>query len=369
MKARLLILRAGTGGSNNLIRSLRVGDPSLFIAGCHSDRFVLKKSPADRNYLTPPSTRREFPDALRHIIETEQIHLLIPNSDPDVKTISDLRDEIPCRLFLPRKAVIDLCQDKFNLTTFLRSRGLPAPATYPVTHLDTIEEIFDRLAPNSRLWCRIRTGSDSMGAIPVKTPAQARSWISYWEEMRAVPSESFTLSEYLPGRSFACQSLWKNGKLILVKTYERLSYFGGESRPSRASSIPALAKIVVEPRLVETSAEAIRALDPNASGAFDVDLKDDAHGHGQITEINAGRLISGTNLFDLTGKYNMAVTYVHLALDQPPAIDEPYDVAEDYYMLRDLDTLPGIFHADEFFDGILEATKLGTDFPGPVHNS
>lgn len=355
METRLLIPLAGTGASNNLIRSVRAGDASLFIVGYHADRFVLRKSPADRNYLTPPFTHSEFPDALRHIIVTEQIDLLIPNSDPDVRTISDLRDEIPCRLFLPPKGVIELCQDKFNLTTFLRSRGLPAPATHAVTDLDGIEEIFHCLAPSSRLWCRIRTGSDSTGAIPVKTPEQARSWISYWEEMRGVPAASFTLSEYLPGRSFACQGLWKGGKLILVKTYERLSYFGGAARPSGVSSIPALAKIVFEPRLVETSIEAIRAVDRNASGAFDVDLKDDACGQARITEINAGRLISGTNLFDLAGKHNMAVTYVRLALDQPLAIDEPYDVAEDYYMVRDLDTLPGVFHADDFFDGIQDA--------------
>jgi hypothetical protein len=95
--------------------------------------------------------------------------------------------------------------------------------------------------------------------------------------------------------------LWHHGQLVLAKTYERLAYFGAEGSPSGSSSIPALAKIVGEPRLVETSVAAIRALDPAASAAFDVDLKDDACGRAHITEINAGRLISGTNLFDLAG--------------------------------------------------------------------
>jgi carbamoyl-phosphate synthase large subunit len=359
METRVLILRAGTGASNNLIRSLRAGDPSLFIVGCHADRFVLKKSPADKNYLTPPFTHPAFPDALCYIIAVEQINLLMPNSDPDVKTVSDLREQIPCRLFLPSKAVIELCQDKLALATFLRSHGVPAPATYAVTGPDPIEEIFRRLAASSRLWCRVRVGSGSVGAIPVRTPEQARAWISYWEEMRGVSASFFTLSEYLPGRSFACQSLWKDGQPILVKTYERLSYFGSEGNPSATSSVAALAKIVSEPRLVETSAQAVRALDGRASGAFDVDLRDDRHGIAQVTEINAGRLISGTNLFDLTGRHNMASTYVRLALGQPVAIDEPYDVVEDYYMVRDFDTLPDIFHADDFFEGIDEARRAG----------
>ena len=73
-----------------------------------------------------------------------------------------------------------------------------------------------------------------------------------------------------------------------------------------------------------------------------------------ITEINAGRFSSGTNILDLTGKHNMAATYVRVALGEPVDLREEYDVAEDYYMLRDLDTPPGVFHAEELFEGIEE---------------
>lgn len=354
MERRLLITAAGTGASNNVIRSLKAGDASVFIVGCHHDRFVLKKSTADRNYLIPSPSDPRFLDQLCRLIESESIDLAIPTGDYYVWLFSRLEDEMPCRLFLPPQAVINLCQDKYLLTVFLGDKGVPVPLTYPVNDLTEIEEIFYRLPPRDRVWCRIRTGSGSTGAIPVRNPDQARSWIEYWEEMRRVPASAFTLSEYLPGRDFACQSLWNEGKLILVKTHERLSYFGGEARPSGVSSIPALAKIVFEPRVVEISAAAIRALDEKISGAFEVDLKEDADGNPRITEINAGRLFSGTNLFDFTGKFNMAVTYIRLALGELVEIGEPYDVEEGYYMVRDLDTLPGIFHANELFEGIGE---------------
>lgn len=356
MEKRLLVTGAGSGESNNLIRSLREGDPLLFILGCHSDRFILKKSLADRNYLLPPSTHRDFADALRRVVEREQVDLVIPTSDADVKTLSQLRDGLPGRLFLPRAATIELCQDKYGLTAFLRSRGLPAPLTFPVMGLDSIEEIFRRLTPHSRLWCRIRTGSGSMGAIPVTSPDQARSWVSYWEKMRGVPATSFTLSEYLPGRDFACQSLWQQGRLIVVKTCERLSYYGGWNRASGVSSTPALAASVFEPQVARVCAEAIRAVDQAASGVFSVDLKQDANGVPCVTEINAGRFFMITNLFDLTGKHNTAVLYVRLAVGEPVEFQNEYDVAEDYYLVRDLDTLPGIFHADELFESINEAT-------------
>ena len=357
MTTRLLITGAGTGAANNLIRSLTAGDPSLIIIGCHSDQFVLKKSPADRNYLVSPVRHRGFSRSLAYVVDAEKIDVLIPTSDADVVAVSRVRGAMGGRLFLPAKQVIARCQDKYELATFLQSRGVPVPLTHPVTDLDEIAEVFGRLPAAPRLWCRMRTGTDSMGATPVRTPEQARSWISYWEEMRAVPPGSFTLSEYLRGRAFSCQCLWKDGKLVLAKTFEHVSYFRGEARPSGVSSVTALAKTVCEPRLVETSARAIGALGRGVTGAFDVDLKDGADGIARVTEINAGRFLSGTSVFDLTGKHNMATTYVRLALGDPVEIDPAYDVAPDYYMVRDLDTLPAIVHADNLFEGIEDARR------------
>src|SRR5205809_123365 len=323
MTMRLLITGAGGGPSNNLIRSLRAGDPSLFILGCSHDRFFLKKSSADRNYLLPRTTHPGFRSALYFVVKSENIDLIIPTDDNDVALFSGLQEDLRDHLFLPRREVIELCQDKYNLAVFLQAKGLPVPVTYPVTDLQSIEELFGRLPHAPRLWCRIRRGTDSIGATPVKNPEQARAWISYWEEMRRVPATSFTLSEYLPGRTFSCQSLWKDGKLILVKTFEYLSFFRGEARPSGVSSVSAVANTVFEPRVVKISAEAIGALDPNVSGAFDVDIKDDVHDAARITEINADRFISGPNLFDLTGRHNMAITYVRLALGESVEIDKP----------------------------------------------
>jgi len=353
---RILITGAGTGASNNLIRSLRTGDPSLFIVGCHADRFALKQSSADRNYLIPALTQPGFLAGLRRIIRAERTDLLFPSTDADVRVISGSRHKIPCHLLLPRHAVIELCQDKYKLTRFLRSRGIPAPLTYPVTGLDGIDKTFRRLAPHrSLVWCRIRTGNGSAGAMPVKRAEQARSWIRYWKEMRGVPARFFTLSEYLPGRDFGCQSLWRAGELILVKTFERLSYVVSGSQASGVSSVAALSKTVFAPGVTEVCAKAVRSLDPRASGVFCIDVKEDARGVPCITEVNAGRFSLSTNVYDLVGTHNMAVTYVRLALGERVDIREQYDVAENYYMVRDLDTLPGIFHAEAFLGGIIDA--------------
>jgi carbamoyl-phosphate synthase large subunit len=175
--------------------------------------------------------------------------------------------------------------------------------------------------------------------------------------MRGVPAEAFTLAEYLPGRDFGCQSLWTAGRLVLIKTFERLSYVVRGSQASRVSSLAALTKMVFEPRVVQVCTEAIGHLDRRATGVFCVDLKEDVRGVPCVTEINAGRFSMSTNVYDLTGKHNMAVTYVHLALGELDAPPETYDIVEDHYMVRDLDTIPSVFHGEAIFDGILDARE------------
>ncbi len=352
---RLLILGAGTGAANNLIRSLRAGDPTFHLVGGHHDRFVLKKAPADRRYLLPAPGGRDWLRALRHVVETERIDLLIPDTDADVDLVSRLRRRVPCRVFLPRHTVIARCQDKYALTVFLRERGIAAPETYPLARLGDVGRVFRRFGRRPLLWCRIRTGFGSMGALPVKTPEQARSWIAYWQTMRGIPVTAFTLSEYLPGRDYSFQCLWKDGALVLAKMSERLAYFGGGSHPSGVSSTPALGKTLLEPRVAAVCTEAIRALDRRASGIFCFDLKEDVRGEPCITEINAGRFAMITSIYDLAGKHNMAATYVRLALGDTVDVGEAYADPGEYYLVRDLDTMPGIFQAQDLFDGIEDA--------------
>jgi len=345
--ATVLVTEAGSGPANNLIRSLRAGDPSLVVVGCHDDRFALKKSTADRNYAVPGDPRMLA--AIARLVRQENVALVIPTTDASVLRLAQARGPLRQRLFLPRLRALQRCRNKDELAAFLRARGIPAPLTVRVRSVATLAASFRRVASGSRAWCRIRTGSGSSGAAPVASAAVARHWIECWRQMRGVPVTAFTLSEYLPGRDFGCQTLWLEGRLVLAKTFERLAYFVGGGTPSGVSSVASLAKTVREPRVVDVAARAVRAVDRRARGIFSVDLKEDARGVPCVTEINAGRFLAGTNLLDLTGKHNMAVTYVRLALRKNIDVAEPYDTDPDHYIVRDLDTLPDLIHADELF--------------------
>jgi carbamoylphosphate synthase large subunit len=354
--ARLLVMGAGSAGAENLIRSLRGADSSLVLLGGNDDRFVVRRSAADARHVVPSPGTPRFVPALRRLIRESRIDLVIPTIDRDVQALSDARAEFRGQLFLPAARVIALCRDKYRLTTALRRQGVRAPATYPVRGPDGVDEIFARLGRPSRVWCRPRTGTCARGGGAVSTPDEARRWMAVWETMQGVPISAFTLAEYLPGREILCQSVWQRGRMVLANTFERLAYFGADNIPSGVTSLSSLAKTVIEPHVVEISRAAIAAVAPGASGAFSVDVKEDAEGRPHVTEINAGRFFMAMTAFDRVLKHNIALTYVRLARKERVDLGEVYDAVADYYMVRDMDTEPGVFHADDFFDGVHDAS-------------
>jgi len=354
---RLLVMAAGTGACNNLVRSLRAGDENVSIVGCNDDRFTLKQSTADRLYLTPPTSSPTFGPALLRLVEHDKIDLVIPSGDQDVLVLAGLREQLGSRCFLPDSAIIDVCRDKLALTQFLGSRGVPVPVTGPVSSLGDLGALFRHLGPSRPLWCRARAGSRSLGAAPVNTVRQARAWIRYWAEVRGIPVDRFIVSEYLPGRDFMCMSLWRQGRLVLISTFEKLSYFGGEAHPSGTSSLSSLAKTIIDDRLVDICCQAVGALSSSASGAFSIDLKENRDGLACITEINAGRFFIGMTAFDHVCRERAASVYVRLALGEAVELPDPRVTIPDFYVVRDLDTLPGVFTADELFAGITRWTE------------
>jgi hypothetical protein len=346
---------AGTAAGENLIRSLRDGDPSVVLLGCHDDCFVLKQSGADARYLLPSPRAPRFLRALRALVDAVAVDLLIPTSDVHVQRLSAGRRHFRHKIFLPAPAVVNLCRDKYALITLLRRCGLASPETHRVTGRKAVDRIFGRFGERARLWCRPRTGTCARGGAAVSSPEEAWRWIRLWETMQGVPATSFTLAEYLPGREILCQSVWRRGQMLLASTFERLSYFGVDNIPSGVTSLSSLAKTVVEPDVVALSRQAIRSVSPKASGAFAVDVKEDGQGRPHITEINAGRFFMAMTAFDRVLKHNLAVTYLRAALGERVGFCDEYDAADGYYMVRDLDMLPGILHADDLFEGVESA--------------
>lgn len=354
----MLVTRAGGGAATNIVTSLHRGAKDLYAVGCHDDPFVLKKSNADANYLIPPANHQQYLRAVTEVIRRESIDLVMPVADADVAAVSRLRRHLGTSVFLPKPATLSLCYDKLQVAQRLRAKGIPVPVSYAVRDLDSLPSILARFKRDVGAWCRSRSGAGSLAAAPVANEDQARAWIWLWCERRGIQPSAFMIAEYLPGRDFACQSLWRGGRLVLIKTTERLAYVDGAARLSGTSSVASLHKTVCDWRLVRVAKAAILAVDPRATGAFSVDLKENDDGLPCVTEINAGRLLSGATIFDEVGRHNMSVAYVRVGTGGRIRRGAVYDSPEGFYVSRELDTVPHVFDSTGFWSGWRDARSL-----------
>lgn len=354
-KHKILLTGAGSGGGENLIRSLRAGSVPLEIYGSNMDEHVLARSGADKKVYLPSAGKEEYTEALARVVRREGIELVIPNNDTEVGRLSQDRERIPCTVFLPPKDTVTVCQDKLQMHRIFEGAGIAQASYRGLESLDDIEAFMADF-PCDRYWIRPRRGSGSMGATWIEKPHQAKAWIGLWMELRGLRLNDFIISEFLPGRDYAFQSVWKDGRPVVAKLVERLVYFLGRNRLSNMSSTPAVAKTLRDDDALETIFKAIHAVAGTPHGNFCLDLKGRSEGTMCVTEFNIGRFCMITPIFDMTGKYNTAEMHVRAALGLDISVDDPIDIEENCYLLRDLDTPPTILREAEF-NRIIEGAK------------
>ena len=344
-KIKIVITGAGGGGANNIISTIKERE-KYHLIGFDISPYKVARANVDSRFVVPPASSPDYENKICEIIAQEKPKLIIPTNDPEVEKLSKIRDNIGTELFFPDHESVALCLDKWQFHNFAISNNIKVAETYHVENLEDIEPIFSKF-DSELLWCRARKGAGSKGATKVKDPEQARWWIKYWNEMRGMKISDFTISEFLPGKDFACQSTWKNGNLILMKAAERLSYIEAASRPSNMSSSPELAKTVYDEELFDFCIDVIKKLSGSkAHGNYDIDIKMNSNNEFCVTEINIGRFFMITNLFNLSGKNSMIDTYLQLALGKEPTISDKFDYSEKY-LIRSLDTLPTILSPEE----------------------
>jgi carbamoyl-phosphate synthase large subunit len=183
----------------------------------------------------------------------------------------------------------------------------------------------------------------------VRDGEQARHWIGLWCDLREFTLTDFIISEFLPGRDYAFQSVWKDGRMVVGKMIERLSYFFGRNMLSGMSSSPSIARTLLDRKTFEeVILKAIHGICDHPHGNFNLDLKGRADGTMCVTELNIGRFCMITPIFDRTGRYNTAEMHVRCALGLDVQVDDPLDYEDGCYLIRELDTLPTILRGDEF---------------------
>src|SRR5262249_48100850 len=156
-------------------------------------------------------------------------------------------------------------------------------------------------------------------------------------DMRGVGFGDFMVSEFLPGREFAFQSLWHEGRLVVSQARERVEYIFGHLTPSGQSSSPSVARTVHRDDVNRIATAAILAADARPHGIFCVDMKESAAGQPLVTEINCGRFFTTSNFYAHAG-VNMPHAYVRLGLGESAPDFPKYDaVPADWWWVRMID--------------------------------
>lgn len=331
MEKRILTTGCGGSAGNNFIKSLRMAEEQIYIVGTDCSKYYAKLSQADKTYISPKYDDPDYIPFLNGLIAAESIEFLHPQPDTEVKVISDNREKINAKTFLPSKKAIDIAQDKFVFNRQMEFLKIPVSETTEIS--DDSKYIY---ASTGKWWLRARVGAGSLAALPVTSHEQVMMWIDYWKT-RGLDIEDFIISDFLPGKEYAFQSLWKEGKLITSAARQRIEYLFQNRMPSGQSSTPTIAKSVHDDRVNEIATKAVKALDPKATGIFCVDMKENDKGVPCITEINAGRFFTTSNFFAEAGS-NMPYYYVKMAYEEDlPDLPKYNAVLKDLYWIRQMD--------------------------------
>lgn len=313
---RILVTGAGGAAAANFVHSLRLAPEPFHVVGTDTSEFHLELAPVDARYLLPRADDPAYLDELNAVVEREGIELVHPQPEQEVLVLARERERVRAATFLPRAEAVETCQDKAAFAARMAEAGLPAPRfARPEDEGSLREATASILEGREQAWVRAVRGAGARASLPVSSPDQAVAWVRYWLERRELGFGDFMVSEFLPGREFAFQSVWHEGRLVTSAARERLEYVFGHLMPSGQSSSPSVARTVRREDVNDLAARAVMAVDPEATGVFCVDLKEDESGQPLVTEINAGRFFTTSNFLAEAGA-NMPYTYVRLALGE-----------------------------------------------------
>jgi len=206
-------------------------------------------------------------------------------------------------IFLPDKKQVELCQDKAMCASIL---GDLAPKTY---------------------WIRDTKGAGGKGAQMA--------------------------SEYLPGRNFSVEFVYKDGEELARFQKERISYLvKAKEMDVTKSGSSAVSICRKNRRITEIARLAITKIARHTQtplhGFYGVDLKESEDGSFKVTEINAGRLLTASySYYWLTG-YNLPLIGINAALGLPKPKRTRYPLR--YGIIRQIDQEPKLFTPEQTED-------------------
>lgn len=302
---RILICGAGGTPATNFVRSLRMMNDKVFLVGVDCDKFTLHRAETDIKLLVPKADDSCYIDIINKIIEEYDLEFIHLQNDKEIEVISENREKIKAKVFLPSKETIRICLDKFSSYESWEKAGIKVPKTVMINNQQDLTVAFEKYGP--KLWLRDIKGAAGNGSFPTDDFEEAVNWINFkkgWGH--------FTAAECLTDDSVTWMSIWFEGRLIVAQGRRRLYWELANRAPSGITGITGTGVTYSDPKFDNLAVRVVKAIDSAPHGIYSVDMTYDRQGMPNPTEINIGRFFT-THLFFTKAGLNMPEIFVKLA--------------------------------------------------------
>ena len=338
---RVLVTGAGGPAAISFVRSLRLAYPKTYhIIGIDAGKYNCFRSETNKTYLCPRATDDTYIPFLKYIINKHSIDFIHAQPEIEIYTIGKYRDEIPCKLFLPKQETIELLRDKWQSYYVWRMKKIKVPKSHLIDNAKTLKKAFKEFAPN--IWIRATTGAAGRGSLSRPSYSMAIQQIdeqNAWGKMMA--------SEHLTDKTITWQSIWWEGELVVGQGRKRLYWEFANRTQSGVTGLTGTGVTVSDPELDKKAIECILAADPEPHGIFSVDFTFDWDGIPNPTEINVGKFFT-THCFLTRAGCNMPEIMTDLISGNYKGefnIRNP--CKEDLYWIRGIDVIPKLVSSEE----------------------
>jgi hypothetical protein len=331
---RVLVTGAGGSPATGFVRSLKSAPESYYTIGFDTNPYTLQRAETDERYLVPSVSDPDYLPVVLDILNQTQPDLLHVQISAEMIGISSIRNQLPCKTYLPSHETIVTCEDKYASFNSWNKAGIKVPGTMIINDPEDLKLAFQKFGP--KLWLRFISGSAGRGALPTSDFEEARLWIEFrkgWGK--------FSAAECLEDQTITWQSIWKDGEMLVAQGRKRLYWEFANRVPSGVTGITGTGVTVSDPVVDDIALKSILAIDPKPNGIFGVDLTYDRNGIPNPTEINIGRFFTTHQFFTRAG-LNMPHIFVMAGLDKPiPYISKKINpLTPGLAWVRGMDVLP-----------------------------
>lgn len=202
---KINILITGLGGGSygfELLKALKLSELPYYFVGTDITPLSYGLSIVDKCYVVPVAVHADYIGIVLDIIRKNNIHVLLPGSDPELSVIGKNR-----KLFqregvlvpINTQPVIDLCMNKFRMVQSLKKKGIAVPSTFLISSLKDINDI-----TTYPLVCKPHIGSGGSNNVFILQNKKelrliAEYMLGYLKEFIAQEYVGDTQSEYTVG--------------------------------------------------------------------------------------------------------------------------------------------------------------------------